>query len=239
MHCSYHTSARARIQCSVCARALCPSCDHRIKGYPYCEDCIVTGVESISRGRGDKGRGKGQARLAALLALLPGMGAVYNRQNLKAVVHFIAVVGLFQFASLRIVPAAFSLAGIIVYLYSIIDSYRTAQLIAQGTSAAANEEEFKRSLIKHAPAIGLMLMVIGAVIVARTIWNVSFMAMARVFPVFLIILGGYLLTRYFKRSSGARPADDYARHPGYPTLTERFEEKTAGNVRRLTRPGGR
>ncbi len=239
MYCSYHTSNRARVQCSICTRALCPSCDHRIKGHPYCEDCIVNGIDSISHRRGESGKGKGQARLAALLALLPGMGAVYNRQNLKAVIHFVGVVGLFQFASLNIIPGAFSLAGIIVYLYSIIDSYRTAQLIAQGGSPAANEEEFKRSLVKHAPAIGLVLMLIGGVIVARTIWQVSFSTMARIFPVFLIILGGYLLTRYFKRSSNPAPGDDYSRQRDYPLLPDRFEEKTTGNVRRMTRPGGR
>lgn len=239
MHCSYHTSNRARVHCSVCARALCPACDHRIKGYPYCEDCIVTGIQSLSSRPADKSAGKGRARLAALLALLPGMGAVYNRQNLKAVVHFIAVVGLFQFAGLNVVPAVFTLAGIVVYIYSIIDSYRTAQLIAQGESPAANEEQFKRSLARHAPAIGLVLIFVGAVIVARTIWLVSFATMARIFPVFLIILGGYLLTRYFKRSGSSAPADDYSGRQSYPLLPDRFEEKRTGNVRHMTRPGGR
>jgi Ca2+/Na+ antiporter len=167
------------------------------------------------------------------------MGAVYNRQNLKAVVHFMAVVGLFQFAGLNVAPAVFTLCGIVAYIYSIIDSYRTAQLIAQGESPAANEEQFKRSLARHAPAIGLVLIFIGAVIVARTIWLVSFATMARIFPVFLIILGGYLLTRYFKRSGNSAPADDYSRQQNYPLLPDRYEEKSTGNVRHMTRPGGR
>ena len=45
----------------------------------------MLGVERLSRGQ-DRARPRGRARLAALFAVLPGMGAVYNRQNIKAVV---------------------------------------------------------------------------------------------------------------------------------------------------------
>ena len=137
MHCSYHTGSAARVQCSSCARPLCRACDHRIKGYPYCQDCIVLGVEGLSR-RYSEPRPRGRARWAALFALLPGMGAVYNHQNIKGVVHFATIVGLFQLTAINIVSGFFALAGLVFYLYSIIDAYRTAQLIAGGESAAAD-----------------------------------------------------------------------------------------------------
>src|SRR4030095_7384850 len=166
MYCSYHTASVARVQCSSCMRPLCHACDHRIKGYPYCQDCIVLGVEGLSRHSNNE-RPTGRARLAALFAVLPGMGAVYNRQNIKAVVHFVSIIGLFELASLKVAAGVFALAGIPVYLYSIIDAYRTAILIGRGESPAIDEERFKRSLIKRAPLIGITLISAGLLLVVQ------------------------------------------------------------------------
>ena len=46
MSCAYHLTNRAVVQCSRCGRPLCPACDHRIRGFPYCQDCIVTAQAS-------------------------------------------------------------------------------------------------------------------------------------------------------------------------------------------------
>jgi len=211
MYCSYHTASTARVQCSSCARPLCHACDHRIKGYPYCQDCIVLGVEGLSRNY-DNAMPRGRARLAALFALLPGMGAVYNRQNIKAVVHFVAVIGLFELASIKVAPGIFSLAGLAFYVYSIIDAYRTAMLIARGESPAVDEERFKRSLVKRAPLIGIVLIASGLLMVVQILRPFAFVTVARLFPVALIIFGGYLLTRYFKRSR----EEGYEHHPATP-----------------------
>src|SRR5947209_3426945 len=115
MYCSYHTTSVARVQCSSCARPLCRACDHRIKGSVYCQDCIVLGVEGLSRNYYSY-KPRGRARWAALFALLPGMGAVYNRQNIKGVVHFVTIVGLFQLTALRVGAGFFSLAGMAFYV---------------------------------------------------------------------------------------------------------------------------
>src|SRR5215212_220525 len=200
MYCSYHTSTVARVQCASCARALCPACDHRIKGYPYCQDCIVMGVESLSRDYRRGAKPKSKARLAALCALLPGMGAVYNRQNLKAVVHFFTVMGLFQLVRLNVAEGLFALAGFLFYIYTIVDAYRTSGSIAQGESPAAGEERFKRMLIKRAPMVGAGLIFVGVLLVIEIVRPFSFLTLARLFPVALILFGGYLLTTYFKRS---------------------------------------
>jgi hypothetical protein len=237
MYCSYHTTSVARVQCSSCARPLCRACDHRIKGYPYCQDCIVLGVEGLSRSY-DNARPRGRGRLAALFALLPGMGAVYNRQNIKAVVHFVSIIGLFELASLRVAAGVFALAGIVFYLYSIIDAYRTAILIAGGESPAVDEERFKRSLIKRAPLIGIMLIAAGLLFVVQILRPFAFVTLARLFPVALIILGGYLLTRYFKRSR----EESYEKHPSVPPYSlvpGRFSDRSSERTGRMSNPAGR
>ncbi|HEX5736310.1 MAG TPA: hypothetical protein VF131_26000 [Blastocatellia bacterium] len=218
MYCSYHPRNQARVQCISCARRLCAACDHRIKGYPYCQDCIVMGVENLSRQNNTQyqaNQSKGKARLAALCALLPGMGAVYNRQNVKAVVHFVTIIGLFQLSDLNIFEALFGMAGVAFYVYSIIDAYRTARLIAQGESPAADEARFKRALAGRAPLIGGVFIVTGLLMVLQIFLRPLgiYLSMGRVLPVVLIIFGGYLLTRYFKRSRIEDQAPDYSNRP--------------------------
>jgi len=197
----------------------------------------VRGVEGLSRSYQSE-RPKGKARLAALFAVLPGMGAVYNRQNIKAVVHFVSVIGLFELASLRVASGVFALAGIVVYLYSIIDAYRTAILIGRGESPAIDEERFKRSLIKRAPLIGVTLIVAGLLLVIQILRPFAFITLARLFPVALIILGGYLLTRYFKRSR----EESYDERPSstpYSLVPGRFGERSSERSGRISNPSGR
>ncbi|MGA9768780.1 MAG: hypothetical protein WBV94_07065 [Blastocatellia bacterium] len=239
MHCSYHTSTPARVQCTNCARALCPGCDHRIKGYPYCQDCIVLGIESLSRHHNYGGKPKAKARLAALCALLPGLGAVYNRQNVKAIVHFVGTVGLFQLTNLHIFSGFFRLAGLALYIYSIIDAYRTAQRIAEGESPEADEAKFKRQLAKRAPVFGLLFICAGLLLVIQIIQPWAFITPARLIPAALIIFGGYLLTNYFKRSREEEYNSDNSQPPPYSLLPDSFAENVPNNVRRMSRPGDR
>jgi len=212
MYCSYHPNSAAQARCSCCTRALCHSCDHRVKGYPYCQDCIVLGIRSLSQNY-YQAKPNSKAPIAGLLALIPGMGAVYNRQNLKAAVHFLSIVGSFQLSHMHIWSGLFGLAGVVLYLYSIIDAYRTAQSVAQGESAAVNEQRFKRSLVKAAPLAGILFIIFGILVIAQMVHPIGLFAVAKLLPVILILLGGYLLTRYFKRSGEENVDVDSAGRP--------------------------
>ena len=195
------------------------------------------GVEGLSRRYSEPGP-RGKARWAALFALLPGMGAVYNHQNIKGVIHFATIVGLFQLTAINIVSGFFALAGLVFYLYSIIDAYRTAQLIASGESAAADEERFKRSIIKRAPLIGVVLITSGLLLVLQIARPFAWVTFARLFPVALIILGGYLLTRYFKRSRDVGYEQNPTATP-YSLVPGRFNERSSERSGSRSHPAGR
>lgn len=225
MYCAYHTNHPARVECASCSRALCPACDHRIKGHAYCQDCIVRGIENLSHRFSQANsyqtsgqKTKSHSHVAALCALLPGMGAVYNRQNIKAVVHFVAIIGLLQLTHVRVLSAVFALGAVLFYIYSIIDAYRTAQLIAAGESPEADEEKFKRTLVKRAPVVGVALIVAGLLLVIQLVRPLSFITYARLLPVALILFGGYLLTRHFKRKRYESHAREYSARPPYPLI---------------------
>ena len=209
MYCSYHPSNAAKVRCSNCERGLCPYCDHRIKGYTYCQECIVAGIDALahisSRPRGSKRR----AWKAALCSLFPGGGAVYNRQNIKALIYFITTVGLFQLSTLGAFSGLIKMVAMAFYFYSMIDSYRTAELIAAGESPAQNEERFKRALARRAPALGLLLISGGLLFLLQLIrpfgLNVSLL---RFLPAGLIVLGGYLIVAHLKRKRDAESTID-------------------------------
>lgn len=236
MYCLYHTSIVARVQCSSCRRALCSACDHRIKGYPYCQDCIVRGIEILSRSS-YTAKPRGSARAAALLALLPGMGAVFNRQIIKGIVHFVTIVGLFELTRIRLASGLFALAGLGFYVYSIIDAYRTAQLIARGEDPSVDEARFKRKLIKCAPLIGTALILAGILLVVQIARPFAFVTFARFLPVALIFLGGYLLTRYFKRPQEQNY--DQQSDPPYSLVPGHFGDRSSEHTGRLPHTAGR
>src|SRR5437773_466682 len=106
MNCAYHTKNPAVVQCNQCARPLCPACDHRIRGFPFCQDCIVAGVEMLryQQSRSPDAnviRRKTSPFVATLLScFVPGLGAAYNGQTSKALVHFAIFASFFQMAVL-------------------------------------------------------------------------------------------------------------------------------------------
>ncbi|HEV8593353.1 MAG TPA: hypothetical protein VGQ55_14715, partial [Pyrinomonadaceae bacterium] len=105
MNCAYHSQNVAVVQCNGCGKPLCPACDHRVKGFPFCQDCIVQGVDLLREHRRSNNAPFVTKRtspfVATILSLIcPGLGAAYNGQTIKALVHFAVFVGLFQLAIL-------------------------------------------------------------------------------------------------------------------------------------------
>jgi hypothetical protein len=184
------------------------------------------GIENLSRRSYQSAQPRSRAHVAALCAILPGMGAVYNRQNLKAVAHFVAIIGLIQLTHVRVLSGVFALAALLFYAYSVIDAYRTAQLIAAGESPEADEERFKRTLIKRAPAVGVVLIISGLLLIIQLVRPLGFDTYARLLPVVLILLGGYLLTRYFRRKREDDYRREYSKQTPYPLVPGSFDERT-------------
>jgi hypothetical protein len=222
VQCFYHPINQAMVQCSACRRPLCPSCDHRIKGFPYCQDCIVRGIEMLKRPQFNSysdPRGREHSpKLATLFAVIPGLGAVYNRQRVKALVHFMTVVGLFELADLTNF-GLFGVGGAVFYLFSIMDAYRTAKAMRSGLDPAEQDERLRAMVMAKMHVLALVLIVLGGLFLASDVmqmFNVS-VSLRKLWPLVLIAAGGYLVVRYYRngRTSGEPPADY---HPVPPSL---------------------
>jgi hypothetical protein len=151
--------------------------------------------------------------LAFFLGLIPGVGAIYNGQYAKGLVHAIVWGLLMSIANSR---AANGLEPIFVMLviawwaYMAFEAHRTAQKLQAGEAV----DEYSslvpmRGRGDQAPVAGVALVVLGTLLLLHTLDVLDFDRVARYWPVLVIALGVYLLWGVF---AGHGKAASEARH---------------------------
>lgn len=203
MYCGYHAKNPAVVQCNQCARWLCPACDHRVRGFPFCQDCIVAGVELLRHHATPSHilRRRSSPFVAALLSFVPGLGAAYNGQTSKAIVHFAIFASFFQMAVMT--QLTFFVLGVLgTWLFSAVDACRTAQLMRAGLSPDAEEDVIARRLYGNPFAWGTTLIIIGTMFLLHTLLGVT-LPIKELLPVALVALGAYMLFDYLRRGKSS------------------------------------
>ncbi len=202
MYCAYHQKNPAVVQCNQCARWLCPACDHRIRGFPFCQDCIVAGVELLRTQPQSNAsyviRRKSSPFVATLLSFVPGLGAAYNGQTAKAIVHFAIFASFFQMAVLTQGMHFFVLGVLGTWLFAAVDACRTAQLMRAGLSPETEEDVIARRLYGNPFAWGVTLVLIGTIFLLHTLLGIQ-LPVRELLPVALVLLGAYMLFDYLRR----------------------------------------
>jgi len=137
--------------------------------------------------------------VATLLSFfVPGLGAAYNGQTSKAIVHFAIFASFFQMAVVTDGVTFFVLGVIGTWLFAAVDACRTAQLMRAGLAPDAEEDAITRQLYGNPMAWGATLVVLGSVFLAHTLLGFQF-PVRRTLPVALVFLGAYMLFDYLKR----------------------------------------
>src|SRR5262245_15733043 len=96
MNCFYHAEAPKVAFCIHCGRALCAECSRSVRGSVYCEP----GLGDLVEGKAATGSSAGgnvkkevvggtNPGAAFALGLIPGVGAIYNGEFVKAAVHIL------------------------------------------------------------------------------------------------------------------------------------------------------
>ena len=218
MICAYHQKNPAVVECHRCARSLCTACDHRIRGFPYCQDCIVAGVEVLQQQTRSNVlpdlRRHNSPLIATLLSFVPGLGAAYNGQTSKAIVHFAVFASFFQLAivteSVEFGLPLFVAGFFGAWLFSAVDAYRTAQLLRAGLAPDTEQDVIARRLYGSPLAWSITLMVLGSIFLVHTLMGIR-LPIRQVLPVLLILLGAYMLGDYLlrqRRREGDLPSSD-------------------------------
>src|SRR5215467_7925777 len=100
MNCAVHTQTQAVAYCRTCGKALCEECKRDVMGAIYCEPCIAARLQgqpaaaSFVAPPPPSASGAPSPVLAGLLGFIPGVGAMYNGQFVKAFIHVVFFVGL-------------------------------------------------------------------------------------------------------------------------------------------------
>lgn len=141
MNCAVHSQSQAVAYCRTCGKALCEECKRDVMGAIYCEPCIAArlqGQASVAPGAAPQPAAVAQPGapnpvLAGILGFIPGVGAMYNGQFIKAFVHVVIFI-LLILASDNI-SGLFGIGIAFWVFYMAFEAYKTAEAKRLGLPA--------------------------------------------------------------------------------------------------------
>ncbi len=145
--------------------------------------------------------------LAFILGMIPGVGAVYNGQYVKGLMHVIILGILISIVSSDSVGPFTPLFGMLIaiwWFYMAFEAYHTARRRQFGQPV----DEFSSIVPLHSsrrgfPAGPVLLIAFGVLFLLNTMNWLRFDQVVRYWPVLLIVLGVYML---YERLAGAVPS---------------------------------
>lgn len=223
MNCYYHPESPATAYCRACGKALCAACQHTAQGTIFCAEHApateaATPSPSASTWTAPSSPPPSPAwnvsvspGLAFILGLIPGVGAIYNGQYAKGVIHVVILGLLISIESSGATGGMEALFGLLIaawFFYMAFEAYHTAKKRQLGQPV----DEFSSLLSLRSggfPVAPVLLIVLGVVFLLHNLEIIRFHQIARYWPVALIALGLYLL---YARTTGegrvAGPGED-------------------------------
>jgi hypothetical protein len=213
MNCAVHPEAEASGYCRNCGKPMCANCVRPVKDVYYCEDCLaqVMGASAssptpaatnapgvppagIPAATGVPAQSAGNPGLAFLLGLVPGLGAIYNAEYNKALIHIVVFAAIIVGLSSDVgagadVALAFVLVGFIFYM--AIDAMRTVK--ARNTGEVVHDP--LESWSKTRPVGPMILIAVGALFLLNNFGFFDFFRVRQVFWPVVLIGVGFLMLR--------------------------------------------
>ncbi len=213
MNCAVHSDVEATGYCRNCGKALCPACTREVRGALYCENCLagmLGGASpnseppgSVVPGTAADTSGAPNPGVACCLGFIPGLGAVYNGEYLKGLIHVLVFGGLIAALNTDWPNGGFyAVLGISLgcfYLYMPIDSYRVAKARKLGRAEPGLLAE--SGARNNAPIGAFILIGLGVLFLMANFGWLQMEWFSKAWPVALIILGIWLATKQMRHSS--------------------------------------
>jgi TM2 domain-containing membrane protein YozV len=139
MNCAVHNQTQAVAYCRTCGKALCEECKRDVMGAIYCEPCIAARLQGAAPGATVPPPafagipGAPNPVIAGLLGFVPGVGAMYNGQFVKAFAHVLIFVMLIIAASN--ISGVFGVLIAFFVFYMAFEAYKTAEAKRHGLPA--------------------------------------------------------------------------------------------------------
>lgn len=211
MNCAVHPEAEASGFCRNCGKPMCANCVRPVKDVYYCEDCLarVMGVPAISPTAAASdisvpagipipptppAHAAGNPGIAFLLGLVPGLGAIYNGEYNKALIHIVVFAAIIVGLSSDVgagadVALAFVLAGFIFYM--AIDAMRTVKARNAGDVVHDPLESWSKSR----PVGPMILIAVGGLFLLNNFGFFDYFRVRQVFWPLILIGVGFLMLR--------------------------------------------
>ncbi len=221
MNCINHPELAAVAYCRSCGKALCDQCRRTVQGVIYCEEHAPASAGSYS-GSPYAAPAPNTAPpvagvspgLAFILGLIPGVGAIYNGQYAKGLVHAV-IFGLLVSIENNGAGGAEPLFGILIaawIFYMAFEAHHTARkrMLGLPVDEFSSLVEFNpRS--RNYPVGAVVLILIGVLFLLNTLDILRIGQIMRFWPIALIALGAYML---YMRVAGDRAGGTEEVHDG-------------------------
>ena len=223
MNCQNHPDVAAAAYCRTCGKPLCADCRRGESGIVYCAEHVPAAapppftapppyaappLAPVPGVRSDVHPG-----LAFALGWIPGVGAIYNGQYAKGLIHAV-VWGVFM--SIANSEAVHGMEPIFVIMvmawwaYMAFEAYRTAQKLQRGEPVDEYSSVLQlRGGPGRFPIAAVALIGMGVLLLLHTLDLVNFERIVPYWPVLLIAAGVYML---WARFAGQEPAPGEVRH---------------------------
>jgi len=211
MNCFNHSETPAVAYCRACGKALCNECKRTAQGTIFCDEhAPAAAVEGAVQRAQDTATAAGAPSpagpiatgdvspgLACLLGFIPGVGAIYNGQYAKGLVHAIVFGLLVSITSSGTAGDLEPLFGILIgvwVMYMALEAYHTARKRRAGEPV----DEFSSILDVHGrrtgfPVGAITLIALGVLLLLSTMDVIQLRYLLRYWPVLLILMGAYML----------------------------------------------
>lgn len=221
MNCANHPEQSAVAYCRSCGKALCAGCQRTAQGTVFCEEHAPIPVSAPEPPPAQAAYSPYTAPpsalppqpgyvnlnvspgLAFLLGMIPGVGAIYNGQYAKGLIHVIVFGVLISIQSSGGAAGFEPLFGILTFAwwcYMAFEAYHTARRRQLGQPV----DEFSSIIPLRGsgrfPVGPIVLIALGILFLLMNFDLVRMRDIVRYWPVFLIVMGVYLL---YGRLAGA------------------------------------
>ena len=138
MNCANHVDVPATAYCRTCGKPLCSACTRDVQGVIYCEECLASHLGSGTPPPGqavvppavEPLPNAPSPTLAAILGIIPGVGAMYNGEYAKGFVHVLILATLIWMTDHVSGIFGLAIAGFVIYMP--FEAYKTAKAHEMG-----------------------------------------------------------------------------------------------------------
>jgi hypothetical protein len=236
MNCQNHPEVPATAYCRTCGKPLCEECRRDAYGTVFCAE-HTPAPASAAPGAGPWAPPGGPSYtapppgtpysavppapiaadvspgLAFFLGWIPGVGAIYNGQYAKGLVHAIIwglLVSIVDSHATRGLEPIFGILIAVWMFYMAFEAYHTARKRKYGEPVDEYSSLFTTAGRKsNVPVAAIALIALGVLLLLHTLNLLDFEYVVRYWPVLLIAAGAWLL---YGRMTGHDAAPTEVRH---------------------------